>query len=224
MTGRGSELHFNEGTSDKFYRIIWFGLNVFVRFGRRGSEGQVKIKHFCSIGDAGGYWEDQHEAKRRKGYAEIYRSSFEVEGTMSNAAMEDPYIAECAFVDEWVHLLDSAFKEGTGDLTWVVVRGLESRAKTDPFHAALLGHLVARPHGSDSFRDRMLAQVPNEPALREAYRKVRGAVFTECISAVKGDETQGEINKVLTLYSDDHPGVAKLFSTVRRAGAASALA
>ncbi len=61
---------FVEGSASKFWSIWMEGLNVIVKYGRIGTNGQEKTKTFTNQNDARSYYEDIIEEKLEKGYEE----------------------------------------------------------------------------------------------------------------------------------------------------------
>jgi predicted DNA-binding WGR domain protein len=64
------EFQFQEGTSDKFWRITLDGRTTTVRFGRRGTDGQTQTKELSSEDEARRSFEKLIAEKVKKGYVE----------------------------------------------------------------------------------------------------------------------------------------------------------
>jgi DNA ligase 1 len=62
---------FSEGTSNKFWEIAVAGLEVTVRFGRIGTEGQTSVKSFPDAAAATKHVEKLVQQKTGKGYREV---------------------------------------------------------------------------------------------------------------------------------------------------------
>ena len=62
---------FSEGSSHKFWEIQTRGVEVTVRFGRIGAEGQVQVKSFTNAEEAAQHVEKMVREKSGKGYREV---------------------------------------------------------------------------------------------------------------------------------------------------------
>src|SRR5579885_1191544 len=72
-----TELHYREGSSDKFYRVFLIGNIVHVNWGRRGTAGQWQSKSLGSTYMAEDHATKQVYAKEAKGYVETGRAVFQ---------------------------------------------------------------------------------------------------------------------------------------------------
>lgn len=64
----GWELHFQAGTSDKFYRVVVADRLVIAHFGHRGTAGQFKVYASGSFNDALHKAKEKSNEKEDKGY------------------------------------------------------------------------------------------------------------------------------------------------------------
>ena len=68
---RPRRFEFRGGTSSKFWEICVSGIDVTVRFGRIGSQGQTNVKSFSNKADVAKHAEHVVRAKLAKGYFEV---------------------------------------------------------------------------------------------------------------------------------------------------------
>ena len=68
---RPRRFEFRGGTSCKFWELSVTGIDVTVRFGRIGSQGQTNVKSFSNTDDATQHAERLVRAKLAKGYVEV---------------------------------------------------------------------------------------------------------------------------------------------------------
>jgi predicted DNA-binding WGR domain protein len=69
------EFTFQEGASDKFWKITLDGKATTVNFGRRGTSGQVQTKEYASVDEAKKTYDKLISEKTKKGYVETAESS-----------------------------------------------------------------------------------------------------------------------------------------------------
>lgn len=81
VTCEVNELHFREGTSDKFYRIYKLGTRVHVQYGKRGTGGQWSTKDFPSTFQADDFATRQYYEKTGKGYQDTGSATFATDTT-----------------------------------------------------------------------------------------------------------------------------------------------
>jgi predicted DNA-binding WGR domain protein len=64
-------LHYKEGNSDKFYKVLLRGVEVVCRYGRMYSTGTCKTYRFSTSQEAASFAHVKLTSKKNKGYIEV---------------------------------------------------------------------------------------------------------------------------------------------------------
>lgn len=169
-TWLGYELTCVNAQHDKYYRIIQSGPHVFVRWGRRGADGQTSFKTYS---DPYPYTAQdalvaQVNKKITKGYSVQFSNGSSDEYPTSTPT--SPRDIESRFLDNW----RAAMLEGMTDrfTTWALFRGLLGGATVVPGYRFILDQLEQSTCYKDLREDLVIGKVSYYQSVRRNYSLV----------------------------------------------------
>lgn len=211
MSWQAHELHCVNRQHNKFYRIIQSNGQVVVRFGPRGSSGQVIFKQLDEDAATEFVSNQIREKLYKKGYSEVF-TDYEPGGLGPWGSPQPATLTDIeeALMARWKVLATSGLT-GTPRY-WAVFSNLLLLSKVDLSARFALDALQSPTHLVDPARDLVIASVNSPKVFRQSMVPVSD------LGAILESDTTDILQTALGLYQPDSPDPSKFLAVARRLG------